>query len=90
MMSESIFDMINRNNNNAAGVADDAQGNLEAEFQTIVPGGYLGNVEIWSKQIDKEDGPHSCTLRWMHTKRLRILILRKMTHSHRLKTGKTR
>jgi hypothetical protein len=42
MMSESIFDMINRNNNNAARVGDDAQGNLEAEFQTIVPGGYLG------------------------------------------------
>ena len=56
MMSESIFDMINRNNNNATGVADDAQGNLEAEFQTIVPGGYLGNVEIWSKQTDEEDG----------------------------------
>ena len=56
MMSESIFDMINHNNNNAARVGDDAQGNLEAEFQTIVPGGYLGNVEIWSKQIDEEDG----------------------------------
>ena len=46
MMLESILDTINRNNNNAAGVADDAQGNLEDEFQTIVPGGYLGSVEI--------------------------------------------
>ena len=56
MMSEDVFDMIIHNINNASGVADDAQGNLEGEFQTIVPGGYLGNVEIWSKQIDEEDG----------------------------------
>ena len=56
MMSESIFDMINRNYYNSAGVADDAHGNLEDEFETIVPGDYMGNVEIWSKQIDGEDG----------------------------------
>jgi hypothetical protein len=55
-MSEDVFDMIIHNINNASGVADDAQGNLEGEFQTIVTGGYLGNVEIWSKQIDEEDG----------------------------------